>query len=77
MPKQIVTADVRDGSITYQKGIMKGARRMFYVDGRAQIYVKGSLNDAMYERLTLDLMRRCISIGLPVSELKKVNRNEK
>jgi hypothetical protein len=72
--RQVVTADVQDGSIHWRSGCMRGARKMFYVDGRANIYVKGRVDDRMYERLTLDLMRRMASIGLPVSELKRVSR---
>lgn len=72
--KQIVTATIDGGEILYSKGVRRGARKMFYVDGRASIYVKGRLDDKMYERLTLDLMRRMVSIGLPVSELRKVSK---
>lgn len=73
--KQIVTAIITsDKKILYQSGVKKGSRKMFYVDGRATIYVKGPLDPNTYERLTLDLMRRMASIGLPVSELKRVTR---
>lgn len=74
MAKQIVTAHIEDGAIRYEKGASRGSRKAFYVEGRATIYVKGSLAGSMYERLTLDLMRRVASIGLPVSELKRVGK---
>lgn len=72
--KQVITADVTSGSIVYKSGVMRGARKMFYVQNRAVVYVKGPLPENMYERLTLDLMRRVASIGLPVSELRKVSK---
>lgn len=71
MSKQVVTALVENGSIKWKSGALRGARKMFYVEGRASIYVKGRVDDKMYERITLDLMRRMALIGLPVSELKR------
>lgn len=72
--KQIVTATVTEGRIMYSPGARPGSRKMFYVDGRATIYVKGRLDPNTYERLTLDLMRKVAAIGLPVSELRRVTR---
>lgn len=71
--RQVVTALIENETIVWKSGALRGSRKMFYVDGRASIYVKGRVDDRMYERLTLDLMRRMVSIGLPVSELKKVS----
>lgn len=70
--QQVVTAFCEDGKITYKSGRHKGARLLFQVDGKARIYVRGALKGDMYERLTLDLMRKCAKIGLPVSELHVV-----
>lgn len=71
---QVVTAFCEDGKLIYKSGRHKGARLMFEVPGRARIYVRGALKGDAYERLTLDLMRKCAKIGLPVSELRVVKK---
>jgi len=71
--KQVVTATIDDGSIFYTNGRRPGSRKMFYVDGRLTVYVKGRVDDRMYERLTLDIMRRMSAKGVPVSELKRAS----
>lgn len=72
--KQVVTALFENGSLKYKSGALRGARRMFEVRGKASIWVKGALDDKRYEQLTLDLMRKCALIGLPVSELRRVQK---
>lgn len=75
--KQIVTANLKDGKLSYTSGAEKGSRLMFKVEGRLNVYVKGAASQNDLERLTMDLMRRCASNGVPVSELKYAGRYAK
>lgn len=70
--KQVVTAILGDGKLSYQSGAVRGSRKMFYVVDRLTVYVKGACSSNDYERLTTDLMRRCAAHGVPLSELKRV-----